>query len=472
MSRRAATSKDVPLDIAGSNTYGRYPKISNAQTYNMFLSDEWAVPFAGYEQTTSIIENGIGRYLFTSTRYNHMIAVIGENVYRINSRLAASFIGKIDTFNGDISIDENNASQIAICDRKNIYIYDYDAQTFGAATLDFNPDHITFQNGYFIAAVRNEPKWRLSALNDGLSWPADSGNVGLFQTKADNVVACIRLPSRGNQLFVMGSTVTQHWTNVGYTLFPYQLSASFNIDYGCLSPSTIATGDNFVVWLASNEKSGTVIMYSTGTTLKQISTDGINYKLAQVKFPEESYGMIFKQDGHIFYLLTFTNPADNRSLIYDFNTNKFYSASDENMDHHIARKIAFFNNEYYFVSFNDGNIYRMSTELTEYDGEEIPRVRVCSTVREPDSSPFIVNYLSFVLEQGESVDIPRVDLRLSRDGGVSFGNDLNVPLNPLGIRKNRYQVWNLGYANEITVQVRFWGHGRFLAANGVMSIYR
>ena len=48
---------------------------------------------------------------------------------------------------------------------------------------------------------------------------------------------------------------------------------------GCINPATIAALDEYVVWLAQNEKSGPIIMYSTGGMPKKITTDGIDYLL-------------------------------------------------------------------------------------------------------------------------------------------------------------------------------------------------
>ena len=152
----------------------------------------------------------------------------------------------------------------------------------------------------------------------------------------------------------MGSTVTEPWQDVGATLFPYQRNSSVNIDYGCLNPATIAFNENFVIWLAANEKSGPFIAYSTGGDINKISTDGIDFKFTQLKNPANSYGFLFRQDGHQIYQITF--PDDNLTYIYDFNTKKFFTLCDENFNAHIAKRIAFLIDKYYFVSFVDGNL--------------------------------------------------------------------------------------------------------------------
>jgi len=469
MTVKSVIAKEMPLRMVGSNVFGRYPKISREETFNMLISDNWMVPYAGYEIAIELDEVAEGRDVFTSTRSNKMIVVTSKNVWEVSTGLSATRIGILETSSGDVFIDENDAEQIGICDKKNIYIYDYGANTFTKATTDFTPGYIAFQDGYFIAPDVDRAQWRLSALNNGLNWPAGSNNVGSFQTKPDNPLACIRVPGKGNQLFVIGSAVTESWNNLGYTLFPYQRTGSFNIDYGCVNPATIATGSNFVVWVGKNEKAGLAIMYSTGGEVQQLSNDGINFKLAELTTPEDAYGLLFKQDGHVLYQVTFK--TDNLTYVYDFNTKKFFTLTDEYQNYHIAKRLTFFNNSYYFVSFKDGNLYRLSSDITTYNGAEIPRIRIPNTTRLPNGDKFIADYLSFIIEQGENDDISRIDMSISRDGGESFGNYLPINLASQGNRRNRVVLYRLGISNEFTPQFRFWGKDRFVIDNAILGIY-
>lgn len=530
---------NLPINIVGSTTFGRYPKISVEQTYNMFISDDWLVPYAGYRKRATIDNLGYGRDIFNSTKSNKLIMVIDNGVYVADEALEVSHAGTIDSFEGDVFMAENNANQVAICDKKNIYIYNTSTGILQKANTPFVPIYVDFQDTYFIAPAQGTNEWYLSGNNDGFTWSALQ--LGTLQTKPDNVIAAKRFPGRGSQLFVMGETVTEPWVDVGYQLFPYQRTSSYNIDYGLLSAATLAAGDTFIVWLGVNEKSGPVIMYSSGGDVEQISNDGINYKLAQLKHPEQSYAFLFKQDGHLFYQITFSASEDNFSLAYDFNTKKFFTLCDENMNAHIAKRIAYFNNSYYFVSFIDGNLYEMNSIYTDYDGKEIPRIRIPMSLRLSDGSQFVGNNIQFVTEQGQGVNnnyqLPqvhkgsistsagfpvagtpkigdsytilnpvedtavgrtytnqafdpglivwngfnwdvvnsntmRVDLSVSRDGGVSFGNSVGMPMNRLAQRQNKFMYWGLGFANEITLQFRFWGMSRFVVYNGYMSIFQ
>jgi len=210
-------------------------------------------------------------------------------------------------------------------------------------------------------------------------------------------------------IFVMGSIVTEAWFNTGAQLFPYQRTNQFNIDYGCLQPATVAYMDEIVVWLAKNEKTGPVIVYSDGGMPQKISTDGIDYLFAQLQNPQDSQAFLFQQDGHIFYHINFY--SDNLSLFYDFNTKRFYHAADQNLNYFIASEVAYANNQYYFVTRNNGNVFAFDTVFTTYQDVdtlgnvlryEIPRIRICANVRTPDQDYQIINDIGFTIESGET----------------------------------------------------------------------
>lgn len=523
MKARSPTFNNTPLKIVGSTIFGRYPKISVEQTFNMIISDEWLVPYAGFKLALNFGASGKGRAIFHSTILDKLIVVIGSSVFIVSQNLQATFIGSLLTGSGDVFIDENNANQIAICDKLNIYIYHTDTGVFDPAlTLDFVPGYIAFQDTYFISVDLTKAQWRLSAQNNGTSWPFDSQHVGQFQTKPDIPVCAIRFPGKGNLLFIIGSVVTELWTDVGAALFPYQRNSGVNIDYGCLNPDTVANLDEIVCWLGANDRTGPVILVSSGGTPVKISNDGIDFRLNALEHPEDAHGFMFRQDGHLFYQLTF--PSDNLTITFDFNTKQFFTITDKNMNYHPAKRIAYFTNTYFFVSLNDGNLYEMSTNDTTYDGQEIPRIRICPTFRMPDTSPFVTNNVVFPMEQGQdgslfnplyynpqlivtendipittednamlttedglldtrhapplpsyqstNPPLPVVDLSVSFDGGYTFSNYDRMVLNPIGNRRNRFIYYNLGWGNEFTPMFRMSSLGRWVCGDGTMSIYQ
>lgn len=423
MIARGQNFKQVPLNIVGSSVFGRYPKISIEKTYNMFQSDNFLVPYAGYTIAvgSSYFNNATeGRAVFTSTKFNRLVVVEGSSVYLVNVNYSqrtqkVTFfevikIGQLQTNTGVVYIAENNKPQIGISDNTAFYIYDPTlTPSFQAIPLDFQPGYLTFHDTYFIMPAVGSNQWRLSANNDGTSWPFDQFSVGALQSKPDNAVAVVRFPSKGNMIFVMGSIVSEAWFDTGAQLFPYQRTNQFNIDYGCLNPATVAYMDEIVVWLAQNEKSGPIIMYSNGGMPQKITTDGFDYLFSTLQNPSNAQAFLYRQDGHLFYHINFY--SDNLSLYYDFSTHKIYHACDQNLNYFIASQVAFFNNQYYFVSRNNGNLFAFDTELTTYEDvdtlgnvsvNEIPRIRSCANIRQPSQEYQIINDIGFTIESGET----------------------------------------------------------------------
>jgi len=306
--------------------------------------------------------------------------------------------------------------------------------------LDFIPNYICFHDGRFIATSassggRQAGQWRLSQTylvgsTVYIAFPLSSQTQGGFQTKPDLPIAVTRIPGRQNLILILGSIVGNVWADLGLAKFPYQLNTTFNVDYGTVNSATVATLNNLVVWLGINEKSGIVVNFTTGQDLQRISTDGIDFKLQNIKEPTKAYGFLYQQDGHIFYIFTFYDTQDNLTLMYDFSEGKFYNLSDEHGDFFIAKKVVFFNNKYYFISINDGNIYEINANFTTYKYKNspanlphdftIPRGRVCSTWRSPDDVPVIANDLFFVIEQG-------IDPNNSGEGNKIQSITLNEP---------------------------------------------
>ena len=532
--------QDVPLKIVGGSNFGRYPKISQEQTWNFIVSDDFLVPYAGYATAVVLNSTEKGRGIYTTFNGELMVAVIGNNFYKITQntttgQLEAFSRGSLQTYDGDVYIAENNNAEICVTDGVYVYVYnwltDSNIAQLTAAQYDYtiysNPGYISFQNGRFILACQNTNYWILSGFNNAFSGPIGASNpelVGSIQTKPTRMQAAIPVPGGGNNLIVMGSNVAESWQDVGAALFPYQRAVTYNVDYGCINAASIAELDNLIVWLAVNEQSGPIIMYATGSQTKMISTDGISYVLANLTNAANCTGFLFRQDGHMIYQFTF--PDDNISYAYDFNTGLFFNVSDEKLNYHIARQVVLFNNDYYFVSLNGGDIYRFGTQYSDaiytINGaaipKEIPRIRITPPVRLPTQRYFIAKSLGFTIENGQKniktllpvqsntlgqilatesyVDITTesgnpigieataaqteyvvnyseaVDLSISRDGGESFGSSWRLNMNPTGQRKSRFIYQRLGIVNDATFQLRFNGFGRFVCTDGLLEVYQ
>jgi hypothetical protein len=93
----------------------------------------------------------------------------------------------------------------------------------------------------------------------------------------------------------------------------------------------------------------------------------IDYQLGNLKFPSQSTAFFYRDDGHLFYQITFYNPVDNLTLIYDVDKNAFFHLTDAALDHHPARRNVYYNNNVYFISLNNASLYQTGTNFTTYN---------------------------------------------------------------------------------------------------------
>ncbi len=492
--------QQIPLKLVGGCHYGKYNRMSTEQTINLMISDNGLVPYAGYRRIHTISDEIEGRKCFVTTASNDFIFVSGSQLYYMNESIsapAAVVNGLLNTSIGAVFMAEDNLGNVVITDYNNVYVYDAYNQTMKASPLFspaeiaghysfglFSPGMIMFQNGRFVVCAAGTNKYVMTEVGSdpaaaGLaSWPAGVNEayfVGQISTKPDFIQGILPFPGKGNLMIAIGYNVTEFYTDVG-TLFPYQRSSSFNLDYGAVNAECIAYQENFVCWIGFNKNSNPVLLYSDGGDIKRISNDGLDYQMAQLKNPKDCFGFLLRLDGHLIYQFVFRE--DNKSFFYDFNTQEFFISTDEGRNYYPIRNAAYYQNNYYALSINDGNVYEMGTQYYTYDygdgrEKEIPRIRILPAIALPSQDWFTINWVSFPMDTGlpnPGGNSLAVDYSVSRDGGRSFGvfGRQNLPLE--GHYQYKFIEYNLGIANDATLQFRFLGNQRVIIFDGVAEV--
>lgn len=527
--------QQIPVNVVGSSTYGRYSKISAARTMNMYISSagegddrvEWLIPFPGYRAVIDILADGVGRGIFRSIRGDFLLTVINDEVYRVDPDFSTTLIGTLNTSEGEVYMDENLNNQICLVDGTDAYIYNHSLApnlTVQALSGTLVPNYVEYHNTFFLFGNGNNT-------GNGAAWYAYSYATDTtisqtsqlaLQTKPDYAIAVMRIPGQSANVMVFGTAVCEIHQQVG-GLQNYRRVNSINIDYGCLSVATIDSADRYMAWLGVNEFNAPVIMVFTQQGAVNISSDGIAYELANIQFPQDSTAAFVRVDGHLMYQLTFFNPADNKTYLYDFNTEKFFNLSDEALNYHPCRQYAYFNQSTYFVSLNSGKLYELNSNINFINEDpsdsdpdlkyERQLIRITDNFAENDSDRFVTTRLVMTIEQGNDTEAPllsllpivfglengsaafvteedyplgqvffglngatglpyrpKVDLSISTDGAITWSNTVSYPMNALGYRKN-IMNWNqLGASNTMTFKFRFWGRSRFCVYNAFMEI--
>ena len=535
-------TQDIPVRIVGSSVFGINETISVERTYNMYVStsgdgkEQVLINFPGYAAVLALIDGGAeGRGIYRSVRGGFLLAVVSADVFRINqlSEMATN-IGTMSSSSGEVVFAENLSSQVCFVDGSVAYIYNYLSAPAAIGTAVYNgvpgdtmfaPNYVSYHNTYFLFG-------NSLTTNFGSQWvifQEDTGS-GIYdlawvqtlalQTKPDFAKAVIPIPGKGNNILVFGSTVAEIWNNIG-GLIVYQRNSAINIDFGVASVNTIGANDEVVAWLGINEQSKPALMAMRGGSAERISTDGIDYLLARVVEPALSTAVLFRQAGHLFYILTFFGDDDDFSIMYDFTLNKIYDLTDWDFTAYPARQIVYFDEKTLFLNYKNGAIYEINTNFNTYDGfansagvlvdkiYDQPCVRLCDTFRIPNRpEKYKVKLFTFPLECGTTPNAfidkvctgylitedteqiiytedglpmlsengycftnrPRVDLTISKNGGITFSNVVSYITKPTGDFLCQPRFNNLGYAQQFTPQLRFWGAGRKVVRDGAIEV--
>ena len=279
------------------------------------------------------------------------------------------------------------------------------------------------------------------------------------------------------EIWLLGSfESTEVWYDAGGAAFPFQIMPGVFLQHGCIAPASVATHDLDVFWLGvDNAGQGTVFL-GTGYQAKRISTwsiaNLISGYLASAGTIADAVGLVYKQQDHVFYVLTF--PSANATLVYDLTENEWHqrnwtdpSAGTPNRVRWNCAAQCYGLNV--VADWENGNIYTLDLGNYTDNGNPIVRTRSFSHILN-DGKRQSYDALRLDLQCGKGYpnaqeQVPLITLLVSDDRGQTFHA---APMQSMGAQ-GQYLVqpqWRqLGMARDRVFSVT-WSEGVFTALQG------
>lgn len=427
----AIKDRDFPGIVGGFNQQFE-PRIDRQRTFNMYkvLDRDGNKPRALLATPGKRLETEIGvnrvRQLFEHE--DILYAVINDAVYRFDIAFTPTLLGNLNTTTGYVGVEANDrdsGAQIIFVDGVDGWIWDTGTSMFTQITdPDFlgAPRDVAYQDGYFIVVDGDTDQWQLSAINDGLDWPTEF--VARANSRPDTLIGVAELHRR---VFLFSTDSVEVWHDAGAASFPFRRDNSLLLEYGCAAVGSIAKGYERIIWLSQNTNGAGPVMMVTGTRPIPISTTAIDIQLQSLSPLEasEARAFIYKQDGHIFYVLSFT--SFNKTFCFDVTTAEWHERGTLAEDRDTAECHAFFNNTHYVGAFNEPKILEYSTAITTDEGVPRKYRRVTPPIYTEGYEKTRINRLDVKLLHGDATangegSDPEIRLAVSRDGGQTFGN--------------------------------------------------
>jgi hypothetical protein len=404
----------------------------------------------------SDLGDGIVRGEFASSN-GRAFAVSGDTLYEVFSNGTSSSRGTLNTANGNISMDEN-ATQMAICDGRDLYIYTYATDVFAEVTdPDLPPQvgYVTYLDGYFVINEIGSGRFFISALNNGTSWAAL--DFATAESSPDNLVAPVNAVG---QLWLFGERTTEIWSNTGESAFPFRRISGAIMEVGCLSPHTVIEIDNSVFWIGKDQFGQGVVYRTQGFSPARISNSPIERRIAEATSPESLKCLSYQEEGHVFYEIT--GGGLETSLVYDLTTQQWHERAFLNDDGSFGQDLAgshmFAFGKHLVGDRRDGKIYEQSLDFYDDGGNPLARERIYTHLSD-EGQRIRYNALEIGFETGVGLQSgqgsnPLVSLQLSKDGARTWTDWQTAEIGKVGEYGKKVEFRRFGVAEIMTFKIR------------------
>lgn len=400
---------------------------------------------------------GVGavRGMFAATN-GRVFIVSGSTFYEIDNAGAVTNYGSLLQSSGIVSIAENGL-QLCICDGIKLYIFTYSSNTFAVVSDADLPSvsTVTFLDGYFIASKNSSGSFYISALYDGASWAAL--DFATAESSPDNL---LRVYNALGQLWLMGDTTSEVWTNTGASAFPFQKIAGANIETGILAPHTTVALDNSLFWVGKDRFGQGMVYRASGFTPTRISTEPIELLIQAATNTDEIRGYAYQDQGHVFYVLT--GGGLETTLVYDLTTEQWheraYLSAEGVYEQHRGSCGVFAFGKQLVGDRENGNIYQLDMNTYTDNGDAILRERIYTHLsNEGKYMRFKSLEIGFEtgvgLQNGQGSN-PLVALQLSKDGAKTWSTTFTTTIGAVGQYQTSVMFNRLGVARQMTFRIK------------------
>jgi hypothetical protein len=452
------------------------PEKNPAETKPMFPTTHYVRP--GLKLLATAPAAGRARCLYSATN-GDLYAVIDQSVYFIDPNYQFTKIGTlVSNLSTPASISDNGMQAVVVDNSAQGYIIDFtknraftqigDPSFVGSTRVDFLDSFL----------VLNKPgtnQWYSSASN---SATFNALYVGIKTAFPDPIMCAVAIE---REIWLFGPKKSEVWYNAGTVPFPFSILPGVIIEQGCVAPYSPAKMDTSVYWLSESPEGARMVMRGDAKNVAQrISTHAIDAELLTYSRVDDAIGSVYQIRGHAFYELHF--PTQDITWTYDQATDQWWqdAAIDSNGILHRARNTftAYAYGLNLALDFANGNLYQIDLHTFTDNNTPIPWIR---------SFPHFTNELKHVnlaavvadvstgLRVGTSdvpgftspwspgyssgfgplnmIPAPVVMLRLSRDGGASFGNNRPKQLISSGHYRSMMRWRGNGLARDWVIEL-------------------
>ncbi len=410
------------------------------------------VPLFGCPGIVEFASCGVGPVRGVHVMDGVLYAVSGQRLYSVSSTGTATDIGGNITGSDIVSMD-NNGSELVIVNGTNGYLYSTAIGFTLISDTDFNAANtVTFFDQRFLFDWKDTNKFFASDVLDGTSY--DALMFASAETRPDDVIAVIL---NKQMLLVCGEKSIEPWQNVGAANFPFERIPGAVIERGLAEPHAICKADNTVYFMGDDR----VFYRLDGLTPVRVSTHAMEHDWqAHAEF-DRLFCFAYPWMGHKFVVVTF--PSTNTTWEYDIATGLWHERESWDLNNRSLGRwrgnchVTAYDYELIGDAFS-GKIGYLSHHTYTELGNTTQLLAVSPPIHSDRKRVFIPRFemdieggVGLATGQGSS---PQVMLRISRDGGRTWGDhQLWQSMGAIGEYRTRMRWLRLGQAREWVFEI-------------------
>jgi hypothetical protein len=429
----------VPIQFAKQAYQARSPNISNERLLNLYLevnpeNSKSLVTLYGTPalKQWSTIGNGPIRGMIQLN--SRLMVVSGDKLYAVEYDGTSVEVGLIGG-SGNVHITENG-THVGIATNGPAYAANKD-EIIELTESYFNG--ATYQDGYGIFTQAGDQKFYITANDDMTS--IDALDYSTADVLADDVVGCV---SDHQELAIFKKHSIEFWYNTGDSSFPFSRSSSGFMEKGCIASGSIAKAERCLFWLGDDLS----VYTAAGYQAREISTPAIYKLINEVSSPEGAWAFTYKQEGHLFYVLNFSD----LTLCYDLKTGLWHERKSEGLNRWRANCYSNAWGSNLVGDYSDGRIYTLDLDTYDDDGDIITRQAISPPLH--GSGGRLAFHELYIDMEGGGAPLtgqgsdPKAMLDWSDDGGHTWSNEIQSQMGKRGEYRHRLFWTRLGMAEQ------------------------
>lgn len=389
-----------------------------------------------------------------------LFEVVGTHVYFTDSSFVRHSLGAIANLTTPVSMSDNG-TVVVIVDGSNAgYTIDLPGHAFNTIVdaAFYGSPRVSYSDTYFVFNRPGTTQWYLSPPNWNGVTAFDALDIADKVGGADNISTSITMKE---DVWTIGLYTTQVWSNNGGVDFPFALVSGIFIEHGCQAVYSAGQTDLSIFWLTQDDDGFAMVVQGKDYAVTRVSTHAMEAEIMKYPNLTDAIGMIYQQEGHTFYVLTF--PTADKTWVYDLASGLWHERAwiDSNGVEHRWRPncLATAYGKTLAGDFENGKLYQVDLQTYTDAGDPITRRRGFPHLL---NSGLEMSYRSFVayMNAGSATGLlttnePLIMLRWSDNGGFSWSDPISLPAGATGQYSRQIVARQLGMGRDRVFEL-FW----------------